>query len=78
MLEKDLQLKGLDNVLMSQQSDTRAKFAELDTILDGLGKPQTEQRNPLLAITTRAGTTSNDPPYPTQQSNVIEPNTPHD
>lgn len=34
-----------------------------------------DQNDPLLAITTRAGTTTKDPPYPVQQSNVTEPDT---
>ena len=74
-LEKNLQLNGLDNLINCQQNDLRAKFAELNATLDGLGEPQ---RDPLLAITTRAGTTTKDPPYPAQQSNVMEPNTPHE
>ena len=77
-LEKSLQLKGLDNLITSQQNDWRTKFAELNATLDCLGKPQVDQKDPLLAITTRAGTTTKDPPYPTQQSNVTEPDTPHE
>lgn len=51
-LEKSLQLKGLDNLITSQQNDWRTKFAELNATLDCLGKPQVDKKDPLLAITT--------------------------
>ena len=78
VLEKDLQLKGLDNLFTSLEDSTRALFSKLEALLDCLGNPQTEQNDPLLAITTRAGTTTKDPPYPTQPSNIIEPDIPHE
>ena len=75
-LEKDLQLKGLGNLITSQQDDLRSKFREFHAALDGHIDPDTNQKDPLLAITTRAGTTTSDPPYPTQRSNTTEANTP--
>ena len=76
MLEKDLQLKGLSQFITSQQDDFRSKFKELHVALDGYIDPDTTQKDPLLAITTRAGTTTSDPPYPTQRPNTTEANTP--
>ena len=77
-LEKDLQLKGLGNLITSQQNDLRNKFAELHAALDDHTKPYADQKGPLLAITTRSGTTTEDPPYPTQRPNATRPNTPHE
>ena len=66
MHEKDLMLKGLDDLITDQQNDLRTKFAELNASLSGYIKPQVDQNDPFLAITTRAGTTTKDPPYPVQ------------
>ena len=39
MHEKDLILKGLDDLIIDQQNDLRSKFAELNALLGGHIKP---------------------------------------
>jgi hypothetical protein len=76
--EKSLLLKGLDDLITEQQNDIEKRFLELNAALDGHNKPQVNQKDPLLAITTRAETTTKDPPYPSQHPVAIEPDVLHE
>ncbi|PWA91946.1 reverse transcriptase domain-containing protein [Artemisia annua] len=76
--EKSLLLKGLNELITDQQNDLKTKFTELNAALDSLNKPHVNQKDPLLAITTRAGTKTKDPPYPNQHPITVEPDTPHE
>ena len=78
LTEKVVLLKGLDDLITDQQNEIETKFRELNAALAGHNEPQVNQNDPLLAITTRARTTTKDPPYPGQQSNAIEPNISHE
>jgi hypothetical protein len=75
--EKNLQLKGIDELITEQQNDMGKWFQKLNATLNGRNEPQISQKDPLLAITTRAGTTTKDPPYPNQHPIVVEPDIPH-
>lgn len=75
--EKGLKLKGLEELITEKQNDMEKWFQELNATLDGRNKPQVSQKDPMLAITTRAGTTTKDALYPNQHPIVVEPNIPH-
>jgi hypothetical protein len=59
--EKGLQLKGLDELVDEQQKDIGEWFNKLNSTFDNLDMPLVSQKDPMLAITTRAGTTTHDP-----------------
>jgi hypothetical protein len=71
-------LKGLNDLIIDQQNDIEKKFLELNAALDGHYKPHVNQKDPLLTITTRAGTTTKDPPYLSQYPVTIEPDALHE
>ena len=59
--EKGLQLKGLNELVDEQQDDIGEFFNKLNSALDNLETPSVSKKDPMLAITTRAGTTTKDP-----------------
>jgi hypothetical protein len=59
--EKGLQLKGLDELVDEQQKDIGEWFNKLNSTFDNLDMLSVSQKDPMLAITTRAGTTTKDP-----------------
>lgn len=77
-LEKGLQLKGLDELITEQQNDMEKWFKKLNATFDGHNRPPVRKKYPLLAVTTRAGTKTKDPPYPSQHPVAVEPNNSHD
>ncbi|GJW05393.1 reverse transcriptase domain-containing protein [Tanacetum coccineum] len=63
MMEKNLHLKGLGEMLHKQRNDMHEQFSQILSTLES--KTQTPHpKEPTLAITTRSGTTTRDPPYP--------------
>ncbi|GJQ90473.1 reverse transcriptase domain-containing protein [Tanacetum coccineum] len=66
MMEKKYHLKGLGEMLHQQRNDMHEKFSQILSTLDD----KTTNKEPTLAITTRSGTTTRDPPYPNQPSSA--------
>ncbi|GJR80659.1 ribonuclease H-like domain-containing protein [Tanacetum coccineum] len=62
MMEKKYHLKGLREMLRQQRNDMHEQFSQILSTLDD----KTTNKEPTLAITTRSGTTTRDPPYPNQ------------
>ncbi|GKB49977.1 reverse transcriptase domain-containing protein, partial [Tanacetum coccineum] len=62
MMEKKYHLKGLGEMLHQQQNDMHEKFSQILSTLDD----KTTNKEHTLAIITRSGTTTRDPPYPNQ------------
>ncbi|GJS50706.1 hypothetical protein Tco_0624068 [Tanacetum coccineum] len=63
MMEKNFHLKGLGEMLHKQRNDMHEQLSQILSTLER--KTQTSQpKEPTLAITTRSGTTTRDPPYP--------------
>ncbi|GKC36852.1 hypothetical protein Tco_1049236 [Tanacetum coccineum] len=75
MLEKDLHAKGLGEMLYKKRNEMHNHFSQ---ILTTLGKSKTlipEPTTPTLAIITRSGITTRDPPNPSQPSSTPIDNT---
>lgn len=53
-------------------------FDKLNATLDDQDRPSINQNDPLLAVTTRARTTTKDPPYPSSHPITIDPSEPHE
>lgn len=66
--EKSLLLKGLDGLITEQQKEMSDTFADLHAALGHKSEPRHNQQDSLFSITTHAGTTTKDPPYPTQHT----------
>ncbi|GJZ85905.1 reverse transcriptase domain-containing protein [Tanacetum coccineum] len=66
MMEKKYHLKRLGEMLHQQRNDMHEKFYQILSTIDD----KTTNKEPTLAITTRSGTTTYDPPYPNQPNST--------
>ncbi|GJU37277.1 reverse transcriptase domain-containing protein [Tanacetum coccineum] len=70
MLKKYLHAKGLGEMLNQQQSDMHSQFSQILATLGKIQTPTPEPNTPTLAITTRSGITTRNPPYPNQPNSA--------
>nr|GEV07637.1 hypothetical protein [Tanacetum cinerariifolium] len=63
MLEKYLHVKGLEEMLNQQRNKMHNQFSEILAMFEKIPTPDPDAST--FSITTRSGTTTHDPPYPT-------------
>ncbi|GJS32429.1 hypothetical protein Tco_0530811 [Tanacetum coccineum] len=63
MLKKDLNAKELGEMLNQQRSEMHNQFSQILATFGKSRTPTPKPNAPTLAITTRSGTTTRDPPY---------------
>ncbi|GJT74025.1 reverse transcriptase domain-containing protein [Tanacetum coccineum] len=68
MLEKSFHMKGLGELLDQHHKEMHEQFSEILTAIRKSKTPTPKPDAPVFAITTRSGTSTRDPPYPTPPS----------
>ncbi|GJT39338.1 hypothetical protein Tco_0939203 [Tanacetum coccineum] len=68
MLEKNLQAKGLGEMLDQHRNGMHEQFSQILTTFGKIQTPMHKHDAATFAIITRSGTTTRDPPYPTPLS----------
>ncbi|GKD27291.1 reverse transcriptase domain-containing protein [Tanacetum coccineum] len=75
MLEKDLHAKGLGEMLNQHRSGMHEQFSQILATIKKSKTPTPKSNASTFAITTRSGTTTHDPPYPTASNSTTVDNT---
>ncbi|GKD94567.1 DNA-directed DNA polymerase [Tanacetum coccineum] len=70
MLKKYLHAKRLGEMLNQQQSEMHNQSSQILATLGKIQTPTPELNTPTLAITTRSGITTRNPPYPNQSNSA--------